>query len=324
MDPAHLELLCEEFALGTPISAEENHHGVLNRNFEITTANGRYFVKGVRAKSRERVPYIAAVETFMREGGIPAVCMVRTKTGALYVEYGQELYTVYPLLENVMSDELTPYKELGSLLARIHVRGSSARPSLLETSVLSEKEPGHAKNMLLSFRERAAAGTTAIDAQFLAYIDKKLELFDSLPSGEFVPDTLVHGDYHARNILFNAAKEIVGVCDWEKAELAPRAYEFARSLQYICFESRLAPYQYDRVLAIERGREFLAGYREVFPLMDEELRRGFDLRMRKLVITFWIEDAYYTHSDERSNQFVENETNLLEEFSNPKVIEALC
>ena len=323
MNEVHLEELCKAFGLGTPVSWEENHEGVLNKNYSLVTTSGAYFIKSVREKRRDSIAYIAAAETFMADGGIPAVRMLKTVDGAEYFEYEDELYTLYPYIEHTNVDIGYDYAKLGALLARIHERGSEPLPSLLTSSTLTEKSNDLVLERLSFFRAQAAQGKEPVDALFIRYIDAKLALLPVLPEVAYESKTLVHGDYHLRNLLFSSDGEVIGVCDWEKADLAPRAFEIARSIQLICFENRVPPFQYLREKALTVGALFLRGYQAQYPISDEELRTGFDLRFRKLVATFWIEDLHYKQHDSRANHFLENEIKMLNEFSTPDTFEKL-
>lgn len=321
MEPDHLARICEAFALGTPITIEEDHEGVLNRNFDLVTDTGRYFIKSVRDRRRDAIPVIAASEQFMAESGVPAVCMLRTTSGELFLPHEAEVYTVYPYIPHVAPTE-APFAALGTMLARIHFCGDGPLPTLLQDIVMTERPLERVQQKLTTYLERAKSGTEAMDERFRTYISRKLELLPSLPVVPESKRTLVHGDYHTRNILFDEAREIQGICDWEKTELAPRAYELARSVQVICFEGWQTEHSYDTTRAVENARSFISAYREKYPIGNEELRNGFALRLRKLVMAFWIEEAHYDRFDTRSDKFVANETRLLSEFTDPQLVES--
>jgi aminoglycoside phosphotransferase (APT) family kinase protein len=262
------------------------------------------------------------VEKFMAAGGIPAVCMQTLPGGECYVQCDDDIYTVYPYIEQAKAEE-RDYRALGSMLARIHLRGSDSLPDSIIPPQIKERDPARVLIKLTEYREQAAKLREAIDAEFLTYIDRKLELHKELTTPELDAKVLVHGDYHIRNLLFSMSGELVGICDWEKAELAPRAYEIARSVQYICFENRQPPYEYERELAIQSARNFLEEYRAVSPITVDELSRGFALRLRKLIASFWIEETHYGRTDFRADKFVASETKLLQEFTDGALVDSI-
>jgi Ser/Thr protein kinase RdoA (MazF antagonist) len=322
MDPLHLAAVCESFSLGTPLSVEEDQEGVLNRNYDLVTDSGQYFIKSVRDRRKDAIPVIAAAETFMREGDIPAIEMLRTKEGALFVPAGEDVYTVYPYIAHSRPQE-EPYGAMGAMLARIHTRGSGEIPAALQTAVMVEKGMVRAEEKLHEYKTRAEGDTSSYKDVFLEYIDTKLSLLSTLPPSDWQNRVLAHGDYHDRNILFNADDGIVGICDWEKAELVPRAYEIARSIQYICFKGRSEENTYELSETVPIAREFLGAYRSITPIEHDELIAGFSLRLRKLVMSFWIEERFYDHADDRANKFIEHETRLMQDFRDSELVEAI-
>ncbi len=323
MNPEHLERLCVDFNLGKVHEIEENHEGVLNKNYVVKTDKGNFFIKSVREKKKGTIPHIAEVESLMVNRGIPAITMRTNTSGSTYSEYDSEVYTVYPFLQSSRTHQysLADMYEMGALLGKIHLAGSANISKTLKANEFSENDPDTILASANTFKKMILEKNTAdeTDVVFLTYIDQKLKLIPILKPVEFTNDTLVHGDYHARNLLFNESKEIIGICDWEKAEMAPRAYEVARSIQYICFEPDSG--LYEEVKAVEQSRSFLEGYNFTYPISKEELTNGFALRLRKLAHSVWLENQYYTQGDTRANKFIANETRLLRDFSSAQLVE---
>jgi homoserine kinase type II len=315
MDPLHLEQLCREFALGEVVGLEENNQGVLNKNYILTTTQGTYFLKSVRTKQQERISYIAEVERFFRERSIPAVCMATLPSGERFLKIDEALYTVYPYIANTQVHAYTEghMRAMGKTLGSIHKAGASEVPSRLASSRFSIPEREAVIHELTERRESILSKQVleAIDEEFLSYIELKLKrLGERLEEPPLPSDTLVHGDYHDRNILFEG-EDIIGVCDWEKALMAPRAYEVARALEIICFgegQSRVRTEQEMR----DSATTFMQAYNSVYALSSEELRKGIELRLYKLIHSAWIERQHYDLGDSRSNKFIPNEVRLIE------------
>ena len=330
MNHEHLEQLCKDFNLGTGISFEENQEGVLNRNYLLTTDQGKYFIKSIREKRRSHLPYIAEVEEFMHAHGIPAVCMLSSVDGQKFVEYGPDIYTVYPFLESIRTHQydLSDFERMGTMLGRIHRAGSENVPASLAQKSFNEKAADVVRTKLEKHREdlRNKSVQNKTDALFLEYLDLKLEMMDTVADIQWLPkDTLVHGDYHSRNLLINTDREIIGICDWEQSDMNARAYELARSLLYVCFngESEEDPHIYDQETAIDSARAFIRGYISVYPISNEEVIAGLKLRLRKLVFSFWIEEQYYERDDSRSNKFIPHEIRLIRDFSDESLFKSL-
>ncbi len=315
MDPVHLREICQAFDIGQAKRVTKDTEGALNINYFLETENGRkYFIKSVRGKQKSQIPYVAAVEKFFSERSIPAVCMLASASGALSLEIGDDVYTVYPYVEN---DSSLTYaagniEAMGTTLGAIHRAGSEAVP---EVFLSRSFKPPVGEEVIEKLTERRTLilekeTLDATDEQFLEYIDLKLSTIAEAGSFPSLPnDTLTHGDYHERNILFGASG-IAGICDWEKAMMEPRAYELARAIEIICFgmsSSRMHSEEQMRSLAMR----FLGSYAAVYPISMEELRAGLELRYSKILHSVWIEHQYYDLGDSRSNRFIQNEMRLI-------------
>lgn len=330
MDPVHLETLCSTFDIGAPSEVRENHEGVLNRNFFLTTDRGRYFIKSLREKRKGDVSYIAVAETLMRSRGIPAICMLPTVSGSTYLEMDSFVYTVYPFIESDRSHQYSPddFKSMGRMLASIHRAGSVDIPAGLREKRLNTKAENSVEQ-IASYKTILASKDilTDVDRVFLSYIGLKQRMAASLPAAMNPPpsDTFIHGDYHARNLLIDDHRTIIGICDWEQARMAPRAYEIARSIQYLCFAGGSTEHSeiYDVSRAVDSARSFIAGYQELYPIPDDEMRTGFELRFRKIIDSVWIEETYFSLNDPRPLIFIPHEMRLIREFGEEAMFEKL-
>lgn len=324
MSPEHLLKLCADFQLGDVLEVVESTEGVLNRNYVLRTSAGKFFVKQIRDKAKDRVPEIALIEAFMHERGIPAVCMRVSMAGERYATYDGSVYCVYPFIESDCAHNYAAedYVRMGALLGRIHQTGSKEIPPALTKRQFAVKETNTIQEMLENRRAEilAMAQPIGIDEVFLSYIDLKLALLPAFTSAPTpVNSILIHGDYHAGNLLIAAnTREIIGVCDWEQAVMAPRAYELARSILYISFSG-----DYDEGAAMATARAFFQGYASTYQISEEGLREGFRLRLTQTVRSTWIERHHYDLRDTRVDQFVEHEARLIRDFVGGDLLEHL-
>jgi len=147
-----------------------------------------------------------------------------------------------------------------------------------------------------------------IDSLMLEYINFKIDAFKYVEHISLPNDTVTHGDYQTRNIMIDSvSREIIGICDWEKAEIAPRSYEVARAIFYICFESGS-----DVEQELLKLKEFLDGYQLIYPVGKDELMKGVKMRVNKMVSSAWIEDMYYNQHSGRANHFIKSEMRTIE------------
>ncbi len=324
MDPEHLERLCADYGLGEVQELSDVTEGILNKNYVLSTGQGKFFIKQVRKKTLEFLPETVGVEKLMFARSIPAVCMLETRTGESFVSYDADSYCVYPFLESDRTHQysLEDYRTMGSMLGQIHASGSHDIPEFLTRRQWKDKSKEEVVRALEEYRRRIQdkPEIDQADKDFLEYIELKLELIPTLNEDTSLENTtLVHGDYHPGNLLIDSeSREIIGVCDWEKAEMAPRSTELARAVLYSCFMG-----EYEIEPSLERVKYFLDGYKTANPISDEELRTGFEIRLRRHAVASWMENHYYDLGDARGNHFVPHETRLIRDFLQGDVLPKL-
>lgn len=335
MNSSHTLSLCNDFNLGNYIDVVIDTEGALNKNYFLTTDTGKYFVKSIREKRKDSVNYISQVEQFFYSNNIPAICMIKDIEGNVYKQYDDDIYTVYPFIDSDRTHRYShfDYRLMGQTLAQIHKSSTTGIPDFLQTRVFNEKDNQLVLDTLTN-RKKYIEGkmykdiADHVDRDFLIYIDFKLknmkdivDLADQLSAHQTLPnDTLIHGDFHERNLLFsntNAQRKIIGVCDFEKAEMGNRAFELARSMGILCFSHGKSE------IELQRARELLRGYNEVFPIEKDILHKGVALRNKKMVMGVWIEKQHYDVGDSRSNKFMKTEMTQIEVFMDTDLIDKL-
>jgi Ser/Thr protein kinase RdoA (MazF antagonist) len=311
ISPDDIKNICDQYNLGMVISIDAVTEGVLNDNYIITTDVGKYFIKSVREKARNKLAEICDVENFMKSHGIPAITMLKTKSGEICITGKSELFTLYDYVESDRSHiySIEDYRNMGVMLARIHQVGGQQIPGSLKIKDFTRPSPETITSRLVDYRKVILEKTDAdeTDSLMLKYIDFKIAAMPQIGAVGLPNDTLTHGDYQTGNILIDpTSRKIIGICDWEKAEFAPRAYEIARSILYICFDETSG---LDK--ALRQMNEFLVGYHTLCSIDEGELIDGIKMRIAKMVSSAWIEDMYYNLHSNRANHFIENEMRII-------------
>jgi Ser/Thr protein kinase RdoA (MazF antagonist) len=313
IDPRHLARLVSDFDLGTVVAISSDQEGLFNRNFFLVTSTGKYFIKAFREEIKQHIMHIAAVEVFMLSRGIPAICMLPAVNGNKHVSYGSEVYSVYPFVESDRSHQYgkQEFKKMGAMLGLIHKKGLEEIPDLLSRKALNlRRSVPWILNVLNKYKKNIIrkGQLENIDLETLEYIDLKLELIPQVADPILIPcDTLVHGDFHQGNLFLDKnTREIIGICDWEKAEMAPRAYELAQSILHIHFRGK-----YNVEEALHNAKSYIEGYLSILPISRKSFEKGLKLRLQHLLMTHWIEDFLFRKRDYRVMEYVDMETNRL-------------
>ena len=316
-----IESILVSYGLGTFISIKKIEEGVLNHNFLLVTSSGSYIIKSNTVKVKASIAYTDTAEKFILKKGIPVVAMLSTKEGHSYVEIDGHVYMLYPFVESDRRHEYSPadYEAMGKMLGRIHKAGSKDVPQIfLDRSGAKKVREVEVEN-LLKWKEKIESldQRDATDELLLKDIIFKLKKVDELEDVQPAEkDTLIHGDYHAGNILFDrTTRELIGVCDWEKAMYSFRAYELSRAIMYICFPEG---FSVDR--SFEAASPFLKAYQHEYPIEKEKLAHAMKYRAYRMAISSWIEDYYYNGKSDRANHFIEHEISRIELFTNEKTI----
>lgn len=308
--------ICSEYGIGNYISRNKINQGVLNDNYLLETTAGKYFIKSVREKAKDRLQMIYGVEFLMKLSGIPAIVMLKIKSGDIFLVDGDRVYTVYPFVEAEKSNNYsgTDYQRMGEMLGKIHIAGSKNISEIQNLKQFKRPEDNTILERLKNYKDQIhnKDSQDEVDTQFLEYIDFKLETYPKIKPNELPNDTLIHGDYHPGNLLIDKnTREIIGVCDWEKAEFGPRAYELARSLLYSCFYDG-----YELSRALTDSKLFLTGYLLVYPIDKQEILDGLNMRIHRMALSSWIEEKYYKKGDSRANKFIKHEMDLVNFLTN--------
>lgn len=312
ISPDKIQKICSEYDIGNFISIDKVPEGVLNDNYILVTTAGKYFVKSVREGAKNKLKVIHSAETLMKNSGIPAVSMLTAKSGNIFVADDTEVYTLYPFIEGDKGNNYSrdDYRSMGEMLGKIHIAGSADIPDLLKSKEFKKPSSEVILIKLKSYKDEInnKNNQNDTDRTFLEYIDFKLATIQKIKEVNLPNDTLIHGDYHPGNLLIDKTTgEIIGVCDWEKVEFAPRAYELARSLLYTCFNG-----EYGKGKALADSKSFLEGYLSVFPMSVDEIMDGFNMRIYRMALSSWIEEKHYKNHDNRANHFIRHEMNIVD------------
>lgn len=311
-----IQKICSEYGIGNYISTEKATGGLLNDNYILTTNTGKYFIKSVREGAKNKLKIIYEAETLMKSRGIPAISMLITKSGGIFVSDDTEVYTLYLFIESDKKNDYSrdDYRSMGKMLAKIHIAGSADIPDLLKSKEFKRPSSEIILNRLKSYRDKIDKKNerNSADKLFLEYINFKLAAIKKIKEVNLPNDTLIHGDYHPGNLLFDKTTgKIIGVCDWEKVEFAPRSYELARSLLYTCFNNK-----HKKIEALADSKSFLEGYLSAFPMSVDEIMNGLNMRIYRMALSSWMEEKYYKNNDDRANHLIEHEMNIIDSALN--------
>lgn len=316
-----LESILVAYGIGTFVSMKKIEEGVLNHNFLLETSKGSYFIKSNTSKIKPSIQYTETVEKFMLTKGIPVIAMLPTNECQTYLEIDGNIYMLYPFVKSDRSHKYSrsEYEAMGKMLGCIHKAGSENIPQIFLDRSGAKKEREVEIENLRKWKEKIEALKNLTDTDrlllkdILFKLNKVNELEDMQPADK---DTLIHGDYHAGNLLFDKeTRKLLGVCDWDKAMYSFRAYELSRAIMYICF-----PEDFNLEHSYEVASFFIKAYQNEYPIEKEKLAHAMKYRAYRMAISSWIEDYYYNGGSDRANHFIDHEISRIELFTDERTI----
>lgn len=276
--------------------------GTIHRTVLLETAERNYALRAYRytAEEYERIISEHAIISYVQEQGLPVPVPLLLPDGKRILEHEGHFYALFPFAigEQVARDQLTVSEAIamGKFLGKVHLvlrRYSSKYLSWpaftvdlnttlmlidqIEETLCARPKDKQETNVLSCLAERRA---------WLAGLPER----KSSDFGSFEQQA-IHGDYQETNLFFSDG-QVSAVIDWDKACMAPRAWEVVRTLHY-AFK-----------LVGETSQAFLYAYQHVFPLVSGELDRAAAMYGWMQAYNFWPYKALYLEGNQRVRTFL--------------------
>jgi homoserine kinase type II len=256
--------------------------GVVNDNWRVETVQGGYFLKRRHPELRnaELIRAQHALTKHLRGSGFPAPAIIPTRRGETLLILDGEFYEIQefiggkPYEQNNVAHLITAATALGIYHAYVQnftsqalCKGDRLYCPIVLTSNLSilSKDP-----------ERCQGSSFADFVEALAGHATDLSL--RLSSFEQLSRLVIHGDYHAGNLIFKNDC-IVGVVDYDKACHQPRVVELAEALIYFASPrpGKMEHLVYSGFLEWDRITSFLKHYACALRSPDKKVLRYISL-----------------------------------------------
>jgi homoserine kinase type II len=265
------------YDLGQLLGARRTEHGFVDENWIIDTYRGRYFLKRRHPRRRQSSDLVKAQHELIRwlhQAGFPAPVLVPTDTGETFLILGEELFEIEEFVEGQPYDHNRPahLRAAARTLGIFHTLVTGFAPNAL----CSRKDLYHPlytnailDNMLEAWQIDDAVGETSVVQQIRDLVASLSAIF---ASHEELPHRIIHGDYHAGNLLFDGDR-IVAVVDYDKTNWQPRVAEVAEALIYFSSprENNLGHLVYTGFLEWEPFTRFLKQYATSATLDEREI-----------------------------------------------------
>ncbi|GAB4149364.1 MAG: hypothetical protein OHK0017_13310 [Patescibacteria group bacterium] len=313
------KLIIDNYALGNIIDLEIIQEGAVGNNNILRTANAQYFVKVIPGtiQHEERVKQIFNVYNFVYNLMSEVEMPLTNIHGGDYVFTELGFIVVFPYVTGIKYSQLSPdlkqkaVQSSAKTLAKFHSSTAQSVTPIVEPSNTDKKINTFIQDVAeLRQNLQTKQKLSEIDEVILDLLNTKEICFKKFltmfPDLVYPTSQLVHGDFHAENLLFNEVGEVIRIFDWDNTAMSSHAWELIYAMLKICFDDNFENYDPDLV------RIFIQSYHNINPINKQKLTEGWKIWYIRDVINIWASKRRAKFEDYRVDKFILNGKQKLE------------
>ncbi len=252
--------------------------GAMSSTMTLNTDQGKLFLKRYKpapdlylnpSMHIPRIAFTHVIQEYLGKRGFTIPHLLRNRDGDTLTVEGNEIYAISEFVEGFDFDAVQPTGTLQSAsetLGRMHNESRGLRsPVDFQWPPMHEEVIGSLRQRLKRIQTVASetSGYPVSKSQISEWVTdvERLAAESTLPDDE---DWIIHGDYRAQNLKFDAEGMVNAILDFDTVRPANRLYDLAYALVFFP-----AVYQ-DTPLTTGQMSIFLEAYEAVCPLTKEE------------------------------------------------------
>jgi Ser/Thr protein kinase RdoA (MazF antagonist) len=305
--------LLSHYDLGDFLNLSWADGGFTNENYFVETSAGKFFLKKYLRAGGERVNREHRLLEYLRNQHFPVPRLIKNTAGQTLTEMDDGFYAFFEFIPGhtrvaTNSVTLTELQNTAKTLANYHYLAKNM-PLQLEPLV-----PIFNKNSLnILYNEvvtilRNRKELDAFDSEINKVLAHKIKELNDLEEMDeaALPSLFTHGDFHAANLKFNEAGEILAVFDWELAKHQPRIWEVLLAMMF-CAKTEWT-WNFHTPVNFDRAKLFLENYNRVNPFSKTEIDAiPYLLKVASADLT-WPLKEHYILNNLGSDRFLPRET----------------
>ncbi len=251
---------CREYGLGELLNVDGELGGLFNVNLKIMTTSGRFVIRVMSGLADEaHIRYTERLISVLREAGVPALAPLNDRSGRSYSIWNGRIVQVAPFVDGI-SFNRTPHQaeSSGRMLRKMHdaLVHEKAGPLPRWSNYPSKSILEEGMNLLRTFDD----GINQADkSRVYRLYDRVMERWNG--AERILPQTIIHGDWHPWNQLYDNNGDICCVMDFDFMQRAERIHDAAYALWAMLPDPSLK----------ELAGPFLRGYGRMTPEESELL-----------------------------------------------------
>jgi homoserine kinase type II len=283
------DALCRRLGLGALTGLQGIRSGIENTNYYATTVRGQWVLTLFERLSAGQLPYYLELMQHLAARGVPVPAPQADAEGALVHRVAGKPAAVVTRLPG--SHRLAPdaqhCAQVGQMLARMHVAGSSFGP----------QQP-HLRGLAWCCETADQIRAHLLDAQRLL-LDAELAFQQHLassPAGQALPRGPIHADLFRDNVMFDdtaGPDQLCGFFDFYFAGTEVLLFDLAVCLNDWCTDPASGQ------LVEARASAFVRAYQRARELNPGEVR-ALPALLRAAALRFWISRLWDWHLPRRA------------------------
>lgn len=222
MDRKTLCEFCNHFTLGKLIDFRDAG-GFANKNFELQTDFGEFFVKFTLEHSTDELEAEFKYLDKISSHGIPCTKYLRTKNRELVFFHDGNLATVQSIIVGKQPTNLN--KEIISVVAE-----TLAKIHKIDIAPLAPRRTWWSEDY---FQTSLILAKNRFGNSFVSDLENKIQSLPKIHS-ESLPQCILHGDPWHGNTLFKS-DNLIALVDWEETTVGPAILDIAWLAVNSCF-----------------------------------------------------------------------------------------
>jgi len=224
-DDTDLTKICEEFGLGDLICNHGDLGGLYNINLKIETNKGMYVFRVASGLASERhLRYSKQVIDVLHHANIPVLKPIVNEQGMNYTKYKDRFVQITPFIEASAFQTDTQFANAsGRVLRKMHdtllnvQTGPLPEWSNYPSSIILEEGMSLLKHVCRVPRNQLSSAER--------FYNRVMNEWDKLCHD--LPKTIIHGDWHMWNALYDTNGEVRAVLDFDFMQRAERIHDLA-------------------------------------------------------------------------------------------------